>query len=193
MITFADALTKRAHWVAAKEEALVAEKFAEIFANSYFRLHRVPEAVVLDGDPRFTGGFWQHLAILWQTRTRTSTAFHPQPDGKAEKANSIVERYLRTFAPGNERHWDRLLALAKCSYNAHVHKAANLPSFEADPGENPRMPLDVITAASQGLGSEALAVSFATSMNDILHQLTESLKVPHLAATTEANKERQPL
>lgn len=79
MITFADALTKRAHWVAAKEEALVAEKFAEIFADSYFRLHRV----VLDGDPRFIGGFWQHLATLWQTRTRTLTAFHPQPDGKA--------------------------------------------------------------------------------------------------------------
>lgn len=103
-----------------------------------------------------------------------------------------MERYLRTFAAGNERHWDRLLALAKCSYNAHVHKAANLPSFEADPGENSRMPLDVITAASQRLGSEALAVSFATSMNDILHQLTESLKVPQLAVTTEATQERQP-
>ena len=116
VITFVDALTKRAHWVAAKEKALTAEKFAEVFINPYFRLHGAPEAMVSDRDPRFTGDFWQHLTTLWQTRTRMSAAFHPQTDGQAEKVNSIVERYLGTFATGNERHWDRLLALAEFSF-----------------------------------------------------------------------------
>ena len=58
IITFTDALTKRAHWVVACEKTLTAERFASIFLDSYFRLHGLPDAIVLDRDPRFTGGFW---------------------------------------------------------------------------------------------------------------------------------------
>ena len=171
---------------------MTAERFAEIFINSYFRLYGVPEAIVSDRDPRFTGDFWQHLTTLWQTRTRMSTAFHPQTDGQAEKANSVVERYLRTFAARNERHWDRLLALAEFSYNAHVHKATRMSPFEADLSENPRMPLSIMAAGSRRPGGETVAVSFATKMNDILQQLSDSLKQTQLAMTEEANKRRRP-
>jgi hypothetical protein len=191
IITFIDALTKRAHWVATKEKALTAERFAEIFVESYFRLHGLPEAIVSDRDPRFTGGFWQHLTSLWQTRTKMSTAFHPQTDGQAEKANSIVERYLRSFTAGNERKWDRLLALAEFSYNSHVHKATGMSPFEADLTENPRMPLSVMAGASRGREEEK-GSSFATRMNDILAQLTDTLKITQEKMTMEANKSRQP-
>ena len=159
------------------EKNLTAERFAEIFINSFFKLHGLPDAIVSDRDPRFTGGFWQHLTKLWGTRTTMSTAFHPQTDGQAEKANSIVERYLRTFATTNERHWDRLLALAEFSYNCHIHKATGMSPFEADTSENPRIPLDVMAAASRRPGGEAIAVSFTTKMNNILQQLTDTLKI----------------
>ena len=66
-----------------------------------------------------------------------STAFHPQTDGQAEKANSIVGHYLRMLAASDECHWDRLLVLAEFSYNAHIHKTTNLSPLEADLGENP--------------------------------------------------------
>ena len=78
-----------------------------------------------------------------------STAFHPQTDEQAEKANSIVERYLRTLTTANERHWDRLLALTEFSYNSHVHKAPGMSSFDADTTETPRMPLDMMAAATR--------------------------------------------
>ena len=120
-----------------------------------------------------------------------STAFHPQTDGQAEKANSIVERCLRTFAVANVRHWDRLLALAEFSYNSHVHKATDMSPFEADTTKNPRIPLDVMAAASRRPG-EAIVVSFATKMNDVLQQLTDALKVSRAATTEAANKARQP-
>ena len=192
IITFTDALTKRAHWIATNEKGLTAERFATIFLEAYFRLHGLPDAIVSDRDPRFTGGFWQHLTKLWGTRTAMSTAFHPQTDGQAEEANSIVERYLRTFTAANERHWDRLLAPAEFSYNSHVHKATGMSPFEADTGENPRMPLDVLAAASRRPGGEAVAVSLATKLNDILQQLIDALKVSQAATATAANKLRQP-
>jgi len=120
-----------------------------------------------------------------------STAFHPQTDGEAEKANSIVERYLRSFTAGNERKWDRLLALAEFSYNSHVHKATGMSPFEADLTENPRMPLSVMAGASRGKEEEK-GSGLATRMNDILAQLTDALKVTQEKMTVEANKSRQP-
>ena len=64
VITFIDALTKCAHWVAANEKGLAAERFATILIEAYFRLHGLPDVIVSDRDPRFTGGFWQHLTKL---------------------------------------------------------------------------------------------------------------------------------
>ena len=195
IITFIDGLTKRCHWVATKEKDLSAERFAEIFISSYFRLHGLPESIVSDRDPRFTSDFWQHLTTLWQTKLRMSTAFHPQADGLAEKANQTIERYLRTFVAGNEQKWDDLLPLAEFSYNAHVHKVHGMSPFEADLGYTPRMPMDIMaasTAAGRPRPRGAQAVTFATHMNDIVQDLTNSIKVAQEAAAVEANKKRQP-
>lgn len=48
--------------------------------------------------------------------------------GMQRSLSLIVERYLRTLAAGNERHWGRLLTLAEFSYNAHTHKATSFRS-----------------------------------------------------------------
>ena len=112
--------------MATSEKSLTAERFASIFLDSYLILHGLLDAIVSGRGARFIGSFWQHLTRLWGTRTKMSTAFHPQTDGQAEKENSIVERYLRTFTAANERRWDRLLALAEFPCNCHVHKATEI-------------------------------------------------------------------
>ena len=49
-----------------------------------------------------------------------------------------------------------------------------------------------MAAASCRPGGEAIAVSFATKMNDILQQLTDTLKITQATMTEAANKTRQP-
>ena len=49
IITFIDALTKRAHWVAANVKGLAAKRFAAIFIEAYFRLHGLPCYTFLGG------------------------------------------------------------------------------------------------------------------------------------------------
>jgi hypothetical protein len=81
-----------------------------------------------------------------------STAFHRQTDGLTEKVNSIIERYLHSFAAGKERSWAKLLPLAEFGYNASQHKATKKTPFEADLGYVPPMPLAIIattTSATQ--------------------------------------------
>lgn len=46
------------------EEGLTAERFSAIYLEAYFKLHGLPNAIVSDRDPRFTGGSWQRLTKL---------------------------------------------------------------------------------------------------------------------------------
>ena len=194
IITFIDGLTKRAHWIATCERTLTAERFAEIFVDFYFRLHGLPSDIVSDRDVRFTSDWWQHLTKIWQTKLRMSTAFHPQTDGQAEKANSIVERYLRSFVLTRPQERDRLLALAEFSYNAHRHKSTGLAPFEADLGYIPRLPMDIIAGRRPLPQSHptCLASSFATTMADILYQLRQALQHTQTQQQKESNTKRQP-
>ena len=50
----------------------------------------------------------------------------------------------------------------------------------------------MMAAATRRSSGEATAVSFTTKMNDILHQLTDALKVTQATTTEAANKARQP-
>jgi len=192
IITFIDGLTKRAHWIATAEKSLTAERFAEIFVDFYFRLHGLPTDIVSDRDVRFTSEWWRHLTKIWQTKLKMSTAFHPQTDGQAEKANSIVERYLQSFVQTRPQEWDRLLSLAEFSYNAHRHQSTGLAPFEADLGYIPRLPMDIIAKSRPSRPDHSRAASFATTMADILHQLQEALRYTQSRQMKEANKKRQP-
>jgi len=153
------------------EKSLSAERFAEIFVDFYFRLHGLPTDIVSDQDVRFTSDRWRHLTKIWQTKLKMSTAFHPQTDGQAEKANSIVERYLHSFVQTRPQEWDRLLSLAEFSYNAHCYQSTGLARFEADLGYIPRLPMDIIAEARPSRPEHIGATSFATTMADILYQL----------------------
>jgi hypothetical protein len=102
IVTFIDGLTKRAHWVATRKESLTAQKFAKLFTEHYICLHGLPDVIVSDRDVRFTSEFWTELMRTFKTKLAMSTAFHSQIDGQAEKANSLVKRYLRAYATNRQ-------------------------------------------------------------------------------------------
>ena len=60
-------------------------EYAQIFIDNVFRLHGLPEVIISDRDPHFTGKFWRSLFDLLGTDLRFSTAFHPQTDGQSER------------------------------------------------------------------------------------------------------------
>jgi putative transposase len=207
IITIIDVLTKRAHWIAAKEKDLTAVKFAEIFRDHYVRYHGLPDAIVSDRDVRFTSTFWKTLMGEFDTKLRMSTSFHPQTDGQAEKANSIVERYLRAYSAEHQDKWDHLLALAEFAYNATRQKSIEMSPFEADLSYIPRMPLDALASIASGrrrsmrtrsgnqfrtADSSSDGRTFAAEMVHTLSRLRETLQHAQEQQIAEANKHRQP-
>jgi hypothetical protein len=203
IITIIDALTKRAHWIATREADLTAVKFAEIFRDHYVRYHGLPDAIVSDRDVRFTSTFWKTLTEEFDTKLRLSTAFHPQTDGQAEKANSIVERYLRAYTAERQDNWDQLLALAEFAYNATRQKSIQMSPFEADLSYVPRMPLDALAGINterrqsvrlrnQKSNPSVDGRTFAAEMVNTLSRLRQTLHLAQEQQVAEANKHRRP-
>ncbi len=60
--------------------SITAERSAEVFVDTVFRLHGMPSELISDRDIRFTATFWQHVFSILGTRLRMSTADHPQTD-----------------------------------------------------------------------------------------------------------------
>ena len=110
----------------------------------HVRQHGIPDIIVSDRDARFTSNFWKSLMKQWGTKLAMSTAFHPQTDGQAEKANSIIERYFRAYATHCPHDWDTLLPMAEFAYNSSRHQSTDMSPFKADLGYVPRALLDTL-------------------------------------------------
>jgi len=74
------------HFVAMTEETS-AEGLARLFRDNVWKLHRLPESIILDQGPQFAAGFTKELNRMLGIETRLSTTFHPQTDGQTEQMN----------------------------------------------------------------------------------------------------------
>jgi deoxyuridine 5'-triphosphate nucleotidohydrolase len=77
-----------------------AEDVALVFFNTIIRNFGIPQKIISDRDPRFTGFFWKELFKLTGTSLGLSTAFHPQSDGQTECTNRTLEEILRASING---------------------------------------------------------------------------------------------
>ena len=83
-------LSKMAHFVATTEETL-AEGLARLFRNNVWKLHGLPESVVLDKGPQFVAELMNELNRMLGIETRLLTVFYPQIDGQIERMNQELE------------------------------------------------------------------------------------------------------
>ena len=80
-------------------------EYAQIFVDNVFRLRGLPEVIISDRDPRFTGKFWRSLLDLLGTDLRFSTAFHPQTDGQSERMIEMLENFLTPYVKRHPQTW----------------------------------------------------------------------------------------
>ena len=191
--TIIDPLTKRARWIPVKEAELTAEKFATAFIKGYVRSRGLPVSIVSDRDTRFTSAFWQSLCSQLGITLRMSTAYHPQSDGQAEKANATLETFLKAYIAQlkSPEQWSRLLPLAEFTYNAAKHKAIGMSPFEADIGYVPRLPLDLLAPGPRTPASKS-GTEYVENLAKIVRMLRERMEETQLAMVSEANEHRQP-
>lgn len=129
-----DLFSKQAHFVPCKGLPS-ARRLAKLFVQHIYCIHSAPKWIISDRGPQFTAKFWK--AFLKQTGTEQglSSAFHPSTNGAAERANAMVERYLRSYVSYQQIDWYELLPFAESAYNNTVHSSIGYTPFKIVSGK----------------------------------------------------------
>ncbi|POM74834.1 Pol protein [Phytophthora palmivora] len=99
------------------------------YSDSVFRYHGLPETIVSDRDPRFTGAFWDTLFQLLGTKLTMSTADHPQTDGQTERVNRVLEDTLRSICAEAPRSWSDQLPMVKYALSNSANASTGCTPF----------------------------------------------------------------
>ena len=93
ILVMCDWLSKMTHFVATTE-GMSAEGLVRLFWDNIWKLHGLPESVVLDRRPQFVAELTRELNRMLGIKTKLLTMFHPQTDGQMERMNQELEQYL---------------------------------------------------------------------------------------------------
>ena len=70
---------------------------AMAFIEYYVPYHGFPKAIVSDRGTQFISAIWAILCETLGIKRRLSSAYHPEIDGATERANQVIQPYLRAY------------------------------------------------------------------------------------------------
>jgi len=138
ILVICDRFSKMVHFIATTEKML-AEGLAKLFWDQVWRLHGLPESIILDRGVQFTAGMMKELNNLLGIQTKLSTAYHLQMDRQTERVNQELEQYLRVFIDHRQEQWPKWLGIAEFAYNNKIHTATKVSPFKVNYSQDPRM------------------------------------------------------
>ena len=142
ILVVCDRFSKISHFVATTEK-ITAEGLARLFRDNVWKLHRLPESVILDRGPQFVVGVTKELNKMLGIETKLSMAYHPETDGQTERTNQELEQYLRMYVNHRQNNWAEWLATAEFAFNNKVYTATRSSPFQVNYGREPRMGFDI--------------------------------------------------
>ncbi|KAG0160466.1 hypothetical protein PDIDSM_7995 [Penicillium digitatum] len=147
ILVVVDRLTKMKHFIHCKGTCN-AEEVARLYTRHVWKLHGLPNTVVSDRGPQFVAQFWKHLTKRLRITNLLSTAYHPETDGQTERANAVLEQYLRAYVSYLQDDWSEWLLLAEFTANSHYSESTRVSPFYANYGFHPRIGFEPSQPAS---------------------------------------------
>ncbi|CAI5799358.1 retrotransposon 1, partial [Podarcis lilfordi] len=129
LLVFSDHFTKMVN-CAPCPSVPKAKETTQLYLQHVFRLHGLPERVVSDRGVQFTSRFWRALHQTLGTEVCLSSTYHPQTDGQTERANAVLELYLRCYCSYQQDDWVDHLPLAEFAYNNAVNASTQQTPFQ---------------------------------------------------------------
>ncbi|MBW0572911.1 hypothetical protein O181_112626 [Austropuccinia psidii MF-1] len=105
--------------------------------------------IISDRDPKFTSALWTNFHQLYGTKLSSSTAYHPQTDGLAERMIQTLEDMVRRVCEyGLEfkdcdaftHYWCTLFPALELAYKTSIHASTNHTPAIVEKGWNPKLP-----------------------------------------------------
>ena len=142
ILVVCDRFSKMTHFVATTE-GTSAEGLARLFWDNVWKLHGLPESMVLDRGPQFAAELTKEVNRMLGIETRLSMTFHPQMDGQTEQMNQELEQYLWFFVEYRQKDWPEWLVSAEFAVNNKIHTATKVLPFMANYRRELRMGGDI--------------------------------------------------
>ncbi|CAG8672995.1 2126_t:CDS:2, partial [Acaulospora colombiana] len=114
------------------------DQVAEVFYETVYKLHGLPERIVSDRDKIFTSTFWQRLHQLMRVQLKKSSTYHPQTDGATERANRTMMQMLVQAIGGRDARWIERLPAIEWAMNAARSETTGFSPFFLNFGYRPR-------------------------------------------------------
>ena len=143
-----DRLSKYAHFVTLTHP-FTAITVAQVFLDTIYRLHGVPNSIVSDRDKVFLSNFWKELFKCLGTKLHMSSSYHPQSDGQSEVVNRCLETYLRCMVSDKPKDWSKWIPFAEWWYNTTYHSATHTTPYEVVYGQPPPVHLPYLPGDSK--------------------------------------------
>lgn len=105
-------LTKMRHLIPC-QETTCAPELAYLYIDHLWKLHGLPDVIVSDRGPEFTATFCIQLCQLLKIQPRLCTALRTQTDGQTERANAVMDQYLRSYVSDQQDDWASFLGIAE--------------------------------------------------------------------------------
>jgi transposase InsO family protein len=189
ILVVVDRLTKMKHFLAC-EGTCNAEDVARLFLKNIWKLHGLPVSIISDRGPQFVAEFWRHLTSRLRINCLLSTAYHPETDGQTERANAVLEQYLRAHVSYLQDDWAEWLPLAELSINTANSESTRISPFFANYGFHPRLGFEPVEPSTRPPARDA--ERFAKRMEEILEHLKSELTASRARYEDNANRNRRP-
>ena len=121
-----DRATKMCHLIPTLKTT-TAEDTASSMLLHVFRFHGLPRSIISDRDAKLMSTFWKKLCDMLDIQISPSSAFHPQTNGQAKRANQTMKQLLR-IASIQHKNWVEVLHIVEMAINsAPLAKTAYTP------------------------------------------------------------------
>ncbi|KAG0155742.1 hypothetical protein PDIDSM_2915 [Penicillium digitatum] len=189
ILVVVDRLTKMKHFIHCKGTCN-AEEAARLYTRHVWKLHGLPNTVVSDRGPQFVAQFWKHLTKRLRITNLLSTAYHPETDGQTERANAVLEQYLRAYVSYLQDDWSEWLPLAEFTANSHYSESTRVSPFYANYGFHPRIGFEPSQPASHPATRDA--EKFATRMQELTEYVRAEILSAQARYEEQTNRHRAP-
>ena len=153
ILVVCDRFSKMSHFVAMIEKT-TAKDLVRLFRDNMWKLHGLPESVILDRGPQFAAGLIKELNKMLGIETKQSTAYYLETDGQMERTNQELKQYLRMYVNHRQNNWVEQLATAEFAFNNKVHMATKSLPFQINYGKEPRISFDIRKKGKNGKAEE---------------------------------------
>lgn len=184
-----DRLTKMKHFLPC-HGTINAEGVADQYLKHIWKLHGIPKTIVSDRGPQFVAAFWKRLTQRLKICNLLSTAYHPETDGQTERANAILEQYLRAYTSYLQDDWSEWLPLAEFAANSVRNEPTGVSPFLANYGFHPTIGFEPSQPTTQP--AEKDAENFANHMEKITDFIRAEILTAQARYEQQTNKKRQP-